>query len=504
MPSTDEGLIEPRGLSSAAAGALVFFTSGSVLVLEILAGRLMAPYVGVTLETYTGIIGVVLAGIALGTWLGGRAADAIDPRRLLGPLLTWGGALAMVSVPALLWLGPSSVGGGPESIVTLALVAFFAPAAVLSGVAPTVVKLQLADLRVTGTVVGRLSALGTTGAIVGTFVTGFFLVAAFPSRPIVLAVGAALIATGLLVWLRLGGRGDASVVSFALAVAVSGAGATVLAAPNCDVETAYYCARIDEDPARPTGRTLWLDQLRHSYVDLADPAHLEFPYSQVFRDAIDARFRDGEPVVALHIGGGGFTLPRYLRAVRPGSESVVLEVDPRLVQLARDQLGLATGPDLQVEVGDARVTLRRLPEAMFDVVLGDAFGGLAVPWHLTTSEFMQEIRRVLRPDGLYVLNLIDYEPLDFARAELATLRAAFHHVALVATRTRDGYAGGTFVMVASDVPIDTVELGERLEPHAAGRVVVSDTARIEEFVDGASVLTDERAPVDQLISQPDF
>ncbi len=497
-------MTESRSISSTAAGLLVFFTAGAVLVLEILAGRLMAPYVGVSLETYTGIIGVVLAGIALGTWLGGRAADAIDPRRLLGPLLLCGGALAMLSVPALAWLGPAAVGGGPAEIVTLALVAFFAPAAVLSAVAPTVVKLQLADLRVTGTVVGRLSALGTAGAIVGTFVTGFVLLAAFPSRPIVLAVGAALGAAGLVLWLRFGHSRDVSLITFALAVAVAGAAVTVATAANCHVETAYYCARIDIDPARPSGRTLWLDQLRHSYVDLDERAHLEFPYAQVFRDVIDTAEPAGQPVRALHIGGGGFTMPLYLRATRPGSQSVVLELDARLVELAQQELALETGPDLVVEVGDARVTLRHQPSATYDLVLGDAFGGLAVPWHLTTLEFLSEVRRVLQPDGVYLMNLIDYEPLGFARAELATLRAAFAHVVFVATPSGTGYEGGTFVLIASDAAIDAAALQAALASRAAGRVVVSDEQQVEAFTASAPVLTDDYAPVDQLISPPDF
>ena len=77
------------------AGAVVFFTSGSVLVLEILAGRLLAPYVGVRLETYTSVIGIVLGGIALGTWLGGRLADRVDPRKTVGPLMVAGGGLAI-------------------------------------------------------------------------------------------------------------------------------------------------------------------------------------------------------------------------------------------------------------------------------------------------------------------------------------------------------------------------------------------------------------------------
>jgi SAM-dependent methyltransferase len=494
-----------QALPAIVAGALVFFTAAAVLVLEILAGRLLAPYVGVTLETYTGIIGVVLAGIALGTWLGGRAADALAPRRLLGPLLMWGGALALLSVPAITWAGEAGLRPGPEAIVILALVGFFAPAAVLSAVAPTVVKLQLSDLRVTGSVVGRLSALGTTGAIVGTFATGFVLIASFPSRPIVVAVGAALVVAGLAFWLRMGERRDLSLVTLALTTAVVGGGATLLFGGNCQWESAYYCVRIEQDPARAGGRVLWLDQLRHSYVDLDDEAHLEFDYTRLFADVIDTRAPAGAAIRALHVGGGGFTLPRHLRAVRPGTESTVLELDPLLVDLARDELGLVAEPGIRIETGDARLTLRDEPAAAFDVVLGDAFGGLAVPWHLTTAEFLAEIRRVLRPGGIYTLNLIDYQPLDFARAELATLREAFDHVAFISTPAGgDDWAGGTFVMIASDSPLDAERLAVEIAERSWRQRVVADPAAVDEFVGDASILRDDFAPVDQLISQPDF
>src|SRR3712207_7804390 len=116
------------------AAALVFTTSGAVLVLEILAGRLLAPYVGVTLETYTGIIGTVLAAISFGTWIGGRLADRHDPRSLLGPTLILGGALALCTVPLVRIFGSLGLGAGPVAVVTLAFIGFFAPAAVLSAV----------------------------------------------------------------------------------------------------------------------------------------------------------------------------------------------------------------------------------------------------------------------------------------------------------------------------------------------------------------------------------
>src|SRR5688572_27672119 len=137
-------------MSPPLAGALVFFTSAAVLVLEILAARLLAPYVGVTLETYTGIIGTVLAAISVGTWLGGRLADRVDPRTVLGPLVVGGGALALCTVPFIRVVGSANLGTGPLAVVTLAAIGFFAPAAVLSAVSPTVVKLQLSDLAQTG------------------------------------------------------------------------------------------------------------------------------------------------------------------------------------------------------------------------------------------------------------------------------------------------------------------------------------------------------------------
>jgi spermidine synthase len=485
-------------MPSLAAGLLVFFTSAAVLVLEILAGRLLAPYVGVTLETFTGIIGVVLAGIALGSWYGGRLADRYDPHRLLGPMTVLGGVLALFALPLITFFGVAFAGGGVVAILVLSTVGFFAPAAVLSAVTPTVIKLQLASLDETGAVVGRLSALSTVGAIFGTFVTGFVLVAALPSRPIVIAVGVALVAAGLLLWRRLGAL-EVARPGQAAVIGLIGLGLTALVPGPCDVESAYYCARVLVDAERPSGRLLQLDRLSHSYVDLEDPTYLEFGYTQMFADVLST-VRPGEPLRALHVGGGGFTMPRYLEEVRPGSASLVLELDPTLVEIAEDRLGLVTSDRLQVEVGDARLALDRQPDDRWDVVIGDAFGGVAVPWHLTTREVVEQIRRTLRPDGLYVLNVIDYPPLGFARAEAATLRAVFEHVAVVARPERlVGYEGGNLVLVGSDAPIDAEGIAASIRERDGDQVVATGD-EADAFIGRARVLTDDFAPVDQLLT----
>ncbi len=135
------------------ATIVVFGASAAVLVLEIIAGRLMAPYVGISLETFTGIIGTVLAGIAVGAAIGGVLADRRDPRVLIGPALIIGGALSWLSMPIVTGLGPH-VDNGPIAIVILTGAAFFLPVAVLSAVSPMIAKLRLATLEETGAVVG--------------------------------------------------------------------------------------------------------------------------------------------------------------------------------------------------------------------------------------------------------------------------------------------------------------------------------------------------------------
>jgi len=477
-------------------------------VLEILAARLLAPYVGVTLETYTGIIGTILAAIALGTWVGGRLADRRDPRTLLGPILILGGALSLGIVPIVRLVGSLPLGGGPAAVVLLALAAFFAPAAVLSAVPPTVIKLQLSDLAETGSTVGRLSALGTAGAIFGTFATGFVLVATLPTTPIVVGVAVGLIVLGVLVVVafRRAGAGSppgrAAAAALALIIPIGVLGVVIERNLNpCERETAYYCARVLPDLAPCIGGlTLYLDTLRHSCVHPDDPQRLDFSYAQMLSDVIAAVGPDGAPLDVLHVGGGGFSMPRYLESANPGSASLVLELDPTLVQIAEDELGLQTSADLQVRVGDARLGIRDAATDSYDLVIGDAFGGVAVPWHLATREFVEQVDRVLRPNGVYAINVIDHPPLGFARAEAATLAAVFEHVAVLAPPERlAGTGGGNMIMLASHEPIDAAAMLAHNASRGDDDQILVD-AELSDFIAGSAVLTDDYAPVDQLFS----
>ena len=488
-------------MDSRLAGTLVFVASGAVLVLEILAGRLLAPYVGVSLETFTGIIGVVLAGISIGAWVGGRLADSVDPRRLLPGALALGGGAAIAAVPIIRALGPVADGASGPTIVTLAAAAFFVPSALLSTVTPIVVKLQLETVAETGRIVGRLSAIGTAGALVGVFGTGFILVAEFPTTPVVIGLGALLVATGVALGATLWrSSASRSAVGGGVIIAVIAAGTSVAAGSPCDVETAYFCASVRHDVGRESGRVLLLDDLRHAYVDLADPTHLEFEYTELLGDVIDSMTDDDRALDAVHLGGGGFTMPRYLDSTRPGSDSLVLELDPGVVALAEAELGLQLGDRLRVQTGDARNNLVRLPPDSADLVIGDAFGGRAVPYHLTTRQFVADVSRVLRPGGVYAQNVIDQPPFDFLRAEVATVREVFAHVAVLAPPTRfDGTRGGNTIVVASDEPLPVDALRASIAARGDDDIVVAE-GDLDPLTDGAPILTDDYAPVDQLIT----
>ncbi len=284
---------------------------------------------------------------------------------------------------------------------------------------------------------------------------------------------------------------------------LAGASLTAVAPDPCDIETAYHCARVEVDPDRPTGRLLILNSARHSYVDLVDPRYLEFAYTQWVGAVVDTFAPAGEPVRVLHIGGGGFTMPRYVAATRPESFNRVLELDGELVALDHAELGVTPGPDLDIVVDDARMSLTRQPDRSFDMVIGDAFGHLAVPWHLTTKEFVEEIRRVLVPGGIYALNVIDYPPNRLIRAELATVATVFAHVALVAPEEAlaGGGRGSNFVVLASDQPLPLAQL-RPLMAAVSEPATVLDGPELAAFIGDARVLTDDYAPVDQLLVGP--
>ena len=260
-------------------------------------------------------------------------------------------------------------------------------------------------------------------------------------------------------------------------------------------------AELVADADRPLAWTLLVDGTAQSHVDLADPTHLEFEYLRRIAHLVDALDPPPPaPLTVLHLGGGAWTLPRYVAATRPHSAQQVVELDAALVELVRTRLP-ADGLELDVRVADARAGLAAVPAGSYDAVVLDVFAGARIPAHLTSVEFVRLVDRALRPGGVYVANLADGAgagpaggALAFARGQVATAAAVFGGTAVVAAPdVLHARRFGNLVLVAGS---DPAPLGDVLD-HVARRVAADPfPARVEPgaaFAGTAGVVTDATA-----------
>ncbi|WP_067484749.1 spermidine synthase [Actinomadura hibisca] len=266
-------------------------------------------------------------------------------------------------------------------------------------------------------------------------------------------------------------------------------------------------AELLRDTDRDGGWVLCVGGVPQSYVDLSDPTHLDFEYMKLMGDVVDCLGPDGEPFDAVHIGGAGCTLPRYVAATRPGSRQVVLEPDGELVQLVRERLPVKNVPGLKIRVIDGRAGLAAVPDAADDLVVLDAFAEAAVPADLVTAEFAAEAARVLRPGGVYLANIADGFRLPFARRYAATVRTAFRHTLLLADPgVLRGRRFGNLIVAASRTPLPVAELNRRAAGgFARARLLEGDD--LTDFIAGAAPLRDGEefatpAPPPQVFGKP--
>ncbi|GAB2628594.1 hypothetical protein Aab01nite_21830 [Paractinoplanes abujensis] len=229
------------------------------------------------------------------------------------------------------------------------------------------------------------------------------------------------------------------------------------------VETvASGVAELLPDPDRDTAYTLLLDGAPQSHVDLADPQHLQFEYVRRMAAAIDLLAPPGQPLRALHLGGGGLTIPRYIATTRPGSAQRVVEIDGPLVEFVRKALPLPAKANIRVRVGDARAALEGMRDSGYDLIVLDVFAGARTPAHLTSVEFAREVARVLDPAGHLIANVTDGPPLRYAKAQVATIRAALPEACLVADASvLRGRRYGNLVVIAGRTPPPVAGLARR-------------------------------------------
>jgi len=613
---------------------IVFMASCCTMVLELVAGRILAPFIGVSLYTWTSIIGVCLAGISAGNFIGGVLADKAGSRRTLGLILLGGGLFSLIILPlAALDLTSLIPKDGPLArdiwlvvrIVIVTAFLFLPPTLILGMVSPIVIKLALTDLRQTGSIAGKIYAFSTVGSIVGTFLTGFYLVSAFGTRAIILGVAVILIgmafvfgelfsaandyfgggssasssasssgdrtesrsddlkaasqivltpiALGLLLvivltvgYARLDdailnrilfGLGVGALVAlflYSILVArqistgldaggrqrvwqttgatagtlmIAGIFATVFwinpafafgqtrpdaLASVCYKETNYFCIKVvDVDPSVDPHnvRELVLDHLIHSYNSLTDPTYLKYGYIKVYADMIEYVSQKYPKYSAFFIGGGGYTLPRQMETVRPDARIVVAEIDPGVTQTNFERLGVDPNTRIITVNADAREVVDQYQRAgdKFDLVFGDAFNDLQIPYHLTTKEFAQKVRSMLKDDGLYLALVIDkLRGGLFIPAYTRTVQEVFPYVYILndAPSWQSPFPN-TYLVAASASPIDidrikAIKTGQG--PNGGPLVQIMPQETMTEWLQSTPniVLTDDYSPADNLVA----
>jgi spermidine synthase len=499
-PRRSSSLVDPSEPEVA-----VFVSGVASMGLEILAGRMIAPEFGSSIYTWGSIIGVFLAALSLGYHRGGRrAAERATNERLHRLLL-----LTAAYVAALVFAGDRLLAGTrvfplPARFASLpAVVLLFGPPTYLLGfVSPYAA--ELSERESVGEASGHVYAVGTVGSIVGAFGTTFLLVPAFDVPTI--AFGFGLLLVGGAAWLVVPeldrDRALATAgVTLLLLAAVGGGALGYSPGGNVIYQTQTPYQELEVTQLGDT-RTLYLDGQPHSAMDVDDPNRHVFEYTRYFH--LPFLFAEDPETIdrVLFIGGGGFTGPK--RFVSDYNVTVdVVEIDPEVVRVAKEQFRVEESEDLRIHEADGRQYLRETNRT-YDVIVLDAFKKDKVPFHMTTREFMELAESRLSDDGVLVANLIaapNGPASRFYRAEYETMDRVFPRVYSFPTTGGATVQNVEVVATKSDERITEDELRARNERRDVGidlRAEIADY-QADARTDDVPVLTDDHAPVDDLL-----
>jgi len=495
---------------------IVALTAGCGLVVEIVAGRMIAPFLGMSLYTWTAIIAVVLAGFSIGHWVGGRIADwpAERAQRMVANCLLLAGVSAALSLVLIRVLSGPVIALALSPVPTIIVITgalFFLPSFFAGIPSPVLTKLAIENNRhVMGRVLGAFYAAGAIGSIAGTLAAGFIFISWFGTIRTMLLVTGIYVSLGLILLFlparRTGKTGRVStsalpiIVTLILGGATFAAGQKVLAfVPACNTESDYYCIRIadlSQELGEPA-RVMVLDHLGQG-INLAErPGILVTPYVEAQNLLAQIHTAGRAEFSAFFIGGGAYTLPRAWLATRPGARLTVAEIDPAVTRVARTSFWLPRSSRLKIHHGDARKILNS-GNSVFDVIIGDAFHDIAVPQHLITAEFFGLVRKRLARGGIYLMNVVDSDTRPrLILSVVKTLRASFSTVEV--WRSSETGERGTFVIAAMSKPTPVSRLASRVEPGLEWQRI--EAAKLDELTTRLNplVLTDDFAPVDRLI-----
>ncbi|RKY34305.1 hypothetical protein DRO38_02490 [Candidatus Bathyarchaeota archaeon] len=506
----------------------VFISSFCIMVVEIVAGRIIARFLGASLYTWTSVIGVVLAGIALGNFSGGFLADRFQSGRVLSALFVLS-SISCVSIPILnraigdwqlLWYLP-----WPARITLHVTLIFLLPSAMLGMISPVVAKFALDKGLRTGWTVGNLYAWAALGSIVGTFVTGFFLIAWLGTARVIWSISLILGLMGFFfairAWVTYCWLGILLLLILVSSLPQDwakligqrlGLRSSIDSKIVYQTESQYSYIKVQCLADVPSVRELILDQLVHSKVYMDEPSNIyephQYPYIKMYGDFTRFLSKDKKKLSCLFIGGGGYVLPRYIQKHWPGSHIEVVEIDPEVTQTAVKALGLSPESAIEIHHLDARNYIDELiirkqqgeNIASFDFIYGDSINDLTVPYQLTTYEFNEKVRKLLSPEGIYMINLIDsLSSEQFLGAVINTFKKSFPYVYAFQAGSSKVKRGvrNTFIVLGSPYEIDFTLLLQSSD--FAGSLLNETQLKVLKERSRGIILTDDYAPVENLL-----
>ncbi len=395
-----------------------FFSGGVTMILELTGSRMIAPFFGTSLIVWTALIGIIMTSLCIGNWLGGSIADKNPNAKLLGRILIFAAIIIAITAYFSNYILTALQGlflNLYMSSVFSALI-IFAPSSVLLGmVSPFVARLAMHNVDSSGGVVGRLSALNSAGSILGTFLGGFVLISLFPSGVILMFAASVVALLSVLVytgaWRKL--------ISIAIFISLCGGAyaAKIHGLPfspiGTQLDTQYNHLSIVESVDKRNGRRVRVlitdPDAAQSLMYTDHPSELVSEYTKFYDLAFHYK-PDTKKILML--GGGGYCVPKYLLASQSRDISIdVVELDPGITQAARDYFSLKDDDRLKIYHEDARTFLNRAffneNLEQYDAIFMDTFtSATVIPFQLTTVETAERLRKLLKPDGALIVNII--------------------------------------------------------------------------------------------------
>jgi spermidine synthase len=486
---------------------LVAFLAGAILMaLELVGSRLLAPYFGGSIFVWGSLIGVFLAALSIGYYVGGKLVDRWPSTGVLGGILLLSAAFVFL-LPRYGHVVADSISLRYEDVragsLITCMILFFAPGALMAVTSPFVIRLTTRKLDEVGRAAGAVYAVSTIGSIAGTLGTAFYLIPALGTKKILILLGAALVVTGALCLCALRNRTSRAAVGTALLMLLASHPGYAKERVLLERDSSYHRLFVTEE-----GHYRWLraDNIWHTQMDLRDPHGRGLPYS----DYVDLAFLFNPNIRrVLVIGLGGGTVPKRFVRDYPQVTVDAVEIDPAVIRIAQRYFDVKPGARLRIHEADGRRFLRRTKQ-QWDMILLDAYYSDTVPFFLTTREFFMIAKERLTPGGVLVNNVVGQASgprSKFFRSVYKTMRETFPQVHAFQVKG----SGGAWVnievfAVHASRSFSLAELRQRaLE--LQGKLVKDD--RLSERLDGyvsqtvrtgdVLILTDDYAPVDKLL-----